>query len=157
MATQARIPLPYRIYFQWLDPIISAITAYMALFHKDAVLASFHPLLVPRDTKYDALLWFSAGVFAMIAVNHGLLLRYTDDVRVWKITNLGILMVDLSLLWAMFEMHFVSPEMSAMEIRSEDWMNCFLTLLAVVMRLSFIAEIGVKTEGGKELKNKKRR
>lgn len=155
MTTRAHIPLPYRIYFQWLDPIVSTITAYMAVFHKDAVLASFHPLLVPRDTKYDTLLWFAAGVFAMIAVNHALLLRYTDDIGVWKITNLGVLLLDFALLWAMYEMHFVSPEMSATGIRPEDWVNYFLTLLAVAMRSSFIAEIGLKTEGGKDLGNKK--
>lgn len=136
----------YHIYFKWMDPIISIVTAHVMLFHPDLVLASFNPQLVPRDPKYDVLLWFCSGVFSMISVYHALLLRYTDDVGVWKITNLGVVVLDFMILGAMVEMHFASRESSAAAFRPDDYMNYFLTLLAIVMRLSFIENVGLRTE-----------
>lgn len=153
MATKTHIPLPYIIYMKWMDPIVSVMTAYAAIFNRDETLALFNPVLSPRDPNYDCLLWMTGGGFMMIAIMQGLLLRYTNDVNVWKISNLGVLVVDLSITGAMLEMFQGTGQLATLDFKPKDLFNLFMTLVAIVMRVAFIAGIGLKSaskSGGKK-------
>ncbi|CAG9982204.1 unnamed protein product [Clonostachys byssicola] len=147
MATKTTVPLYYDIYFRWIDPITSVLTTFMVFFNRDLILAQAGPV-APRDQQdpvLDPLMWQLAGLYLLIATLQGGLLRYTDDLGVWKISNFGVMVVDILIVCSLVELKARTPEgLSVAGMRPEDWLNWVLTILAVVNRLAFILDVGLK-------------
>jgi hypothetical protein len=157
MATKTTVPLYYDIYFRWIDPITSIATTLLVFFNRDLILAQAGPVAErsQQDPVLDPLMWQLAGLYLLIAILQGGLLRYTDDLGVWKFTNFGIMVVDVLIVCSLVELKARTPEgLSVSGMRPEDWVNWVLTILAVVNWLAFILDIGLKPS--KEASAKKR-
>ncbi|VUC34396.1 unnamed protein product [Clonostachys rosea] len=147
MATKTTVPLYYDIYFRWMDPITSLATAFLVFFNRDLILAQAGPVAErsQQDPILDPLMWQLAGLYLLIAILQGGLLRYTDDLGVWKFTNFGVMVVDALIVCSLVELKARTPEgLSLAGMRPEDWLNWILTSLAVVARLAFILDVGLK-------------
>lgn len=117
---------------------------YFCIFQRTMVLKMLDPTMEVRDPTYDSVLWQVAGLFAMIAVNQAVLLRYTDDIGVWKISNFGVLLVDIFMVGGILEMLMTQERLSMKSMLSEDWTNVVFTLIVIVIRVLFILGVGVK-------------
>ncbi|KAL4793037.1 hypothetical protein BDV19DRAFT_367252 [Aspergillus venezuelensis] len=87
----SQIPLFYRIILLWFEPIASGFGCYMNLFDKDAYLDSFiPPSLATREASHNMLFNQLGAGFFVVATTQGILLRYTNDVNVWRLLNVCV-------------------------------------------------------------------
>ncbi|KAI1082169.1 hypothetical protein F5B20DRAFT_532347 [Whalleya microplaca] len=144
--TQTRIPLIYRIIFTWIDPLLCLQIVYLNWAAPDAVMATFlpdskaeyHPDLAP-------LFHLIATSFMLTGLFSAILLRYSQDVNLWKVTQFCIWLVDVSLV--------VSRGLSLRDQggwvalqQAENWgSNDFVGLGLLVVRSLFLLGIGLRT------------
>lgn len=149
MAAEKHIPLFYRIIFTFVDPFVAFITGYLILFHRDQVLGMLSPLFVPRYEAYDPLLWQVAGGYWITSIMQGLLLRQTNDIKIWKAANFAVLVMDLLILGSMWEMRG-PPHNLAQGMVSRDWGNAIGAGAFAALRIAFLLEVGFKKESVKK-------
>lgn len=99
----SRIPAFYRFYFRWSDPAICLWGAYMDFVTPAFVSNAFLPSSQqPWNPMFNFTLQQLGGALLMLAVIDIMLLRYTEDVGVWKILQAAVLVYDLSLLYSIY-------------------------------------------------------
>lgn len=142
MATIKSIPSLYRGVFTWVDPIVASGTAYALIFHRDFMLAQLSPLFSPRVEAYDPWLWQVAGGYVVISAMQGGLLRYTNDLNIWKICQGAVCAMDLMILFSIWEMRNPPHSWSMATMSAKDWANVYGTAAFALIRIFFILEIG---------------
>lgn len=147
MSQTTPIPLTYRIFFQWLDPIICVWGAYMDFFDPRLVLSSHIPNPTP-DIGHAMILKQRGGGMLNFGFVSAVLLRYTYDLNVWNIVQIANFIVDVAYFWAVYEVLNVQGRLSVSSWRAEDWGAVVITGTAGVMRLAFLARLGFG-KGGK--------
>jgi hypothetical protein len=153
MATQ--IPIFYRAIFKWVDPIIATHGAYLYLFDRDTVIRSFIPNST-RNPQHDMLFYQMAGNMLSIAVLDTFLLRYTADIVVWKIVQCAVWVVDVTMLWGIYEALRDQNRLSVGALRWEDWACIGITGFAAVVRTLFVAGVGLGRSSKETTAGKKR-
>lgn len=93
------IPWPYQAFFLYIEPISTIIGAYYAWFQPQYYLdlthassAPSHILGVPVGT--EVVLRQLANLYFAFTLNEALVLRATNDIRVWKTLLSGLLVAD---------------------------------------------------------------
>ena len=76
------------------------------------------------------------------------LLRYTTDLAVWKLVQAGILIVDVVMLFSIWDAWKYQARLSPGQMRGEDWGSVATTAFVTVLRLLFLLEIGFKKTRG---------
>ncbi|KAH7245627.1 hypothetical protein BKA59DRAFT_172943 [Fusarium tricinctum] len=150
MASAKTVPAFYRIIFTYVDPVIAFATGYGLVFHRDAMLGMLSPLFTPRAVAYDPWLWQVAAAYWMTAVIQGGLLRYTDDLGIWKICNGTICIMDVMLLFSMWEMRQPPHNWSMATMSHQDWSNVYGAAIFAVIRIFFILEVGFSSQKNKK-------
>jgi hypothetical protein len=102
---RAAIPTPYRLVFLYLEPISTLSGAVFAHFLQPEYLALTHAASAPAPgqsvpTATSIVLTQLANLYLLLCVNEALVLRVTDDVRVWKTFLFGLLLADLGHLYS---------------------------------------------------------
>ncbi|KAH7402009.1 hypothetical protein DE146DRAFT_652188 [Phaeosphaeria sp. MPI-PUGE-AT-0046c] len=141
------IPLPYRVFFQYLDPIICVWGAYMDFFDPRLVLSSHIPNPTP-DIGHAMILKQRGGGMLNFGFVSAVLLRYTYDLNIWNIVQVANFIVDVAYFWAVYEVLNVQGRLSVSTWMVEDWGAVAITGTAGVMRLAFLARVGFR-KGGK--------
>lgn len=142
------IPLLYRVFVLWLEP---------AMAFNGAILCHFNPTFflytMSATAKYSpssqVIFDQLAATYVLFAFNEAIVLRITSDLRVWKAIILGILICDFLHLyasWCAMGEAFVRPWLW----RPEDAMNLGLLYVPVMLRISFLGEVGFKRIYGKK-------
>jgi len=149
------IPLFYRLFFTWLDPIICLWGAYLDFFAPRTVLSS-HILNDTPDIGHIMILKQRGGNMLNFGFISAFLLRYTSDPKIWHIIEIGLLITDFAYFLAVFgalnAQHRVLPE----TWRAEDWGSLVVTGVATLVRLAFCARVGFSgDEEGEEKRAKK--
>ena len=142
-ATSSSIPLFYRIFFTWLDPIICICGAYMDFFIPGLVLSSHIPNHTP-DIGHSMILKQRGGGMLNFGFMSAVLLRYTYDIKIWDIVQIANFIVDVAYFWAVYEVLSVQGRLSASTWRAEDWGSVVITGTAGAVRLAFLARVGFK-------------
>lgn len=147
-----RVHTFYHVWFKWIDPIPLLPTVFTAAFRPHEWVDSF----VPKEiTTYNPdqgfLLHHLAALFLFVAIVHAGVLRVTNEVAVWRVTNAGILLVDITMLISFYLSLKQQHRLSFGAIRGVDWGNFGFTLLNAAVRITFLAGAGVS----KETKRKK--
>jgi hypothetical protein len=150
MASTKTVPAFYRIIFTYVDPVIAFATGYGLVFHRDAILGMLSPLFTPRAVAYDPWLWQVAAAYWIIAVIQGGLLRYTDDLGIWKICNGAICIMDIMLMFSMWEMRQPPHNWSMATMSQQDWSNVYGAAVFAVIRIFFILEVGFSSQKNKK-------
>ncbi|KAH8885602.1 hypothetical protein GQ53DRAFT_350775 [Thozetella sp. PMI_491] len=140
----------YRIWFTWVDPLITWMTVVLALVNPDLVMDSALPDGVSlRNPDNDFLLQQIAALFAFMGVITTFLLRASADIKVWNIVQAGILLVDVALLVILYITLGHHDRLDPATWRASDWANVLITVWVALLRSLFLMGIGVKTVKGK--------
>ncbi|KAK4699477.1 hypothetical protein P7C70_g6779, partial [Phenoliferia sp. Uapishka_3] len=100
-----RIPISYRLFFLYIEPLSALVGAYYAHFQPSAYLHLTHASSFPSptftpSTGTTAVLSQLANLYLLFAINEGLVLRSTTDRKVWRTLLFGLLVADLGHLWS---------------------------------------------------------
>lgn len=137
----------YKIWFKWLDPLVLAPTVYTTIFKPEVMLDSFIPArLSSYNPDQGFLLHQIAALFSFVAIVEGGVLRATNDLKVWRVVNAGVLVVDLAMLASLYVSLKQQDRLSFEHMRGADWGNFAFTSLVTCIRLSFLSGLGVSDE-----------
>ncbi|KAH9924899.1 uncharacterized protein B0H18DRAFT_877524 [Fomitopsis serialis] len=154
MARAPYIPLVYRLFFLYVEPVSALLGAYFAAVQPADYLAYLAPAPTslatastsPPTPTLVSLLQL-ANLYLLFALNEHLVLSSTSDRRVWRRLLLGLLIADFGHLATMvplahekgFLAVFVDfPRWSAME-----WGSVGFVYAGASMRMSFLAGVGL--------------
>jgi hypothetical protein len=147
MSQRSSIPLFYRIFFQYFDPLICVWGAYMDFFDPRLVLSSHIPNPTP-DIGHAMILKQRGGGMLNFGFVSAVLLRYTYDHKIWNIIQIADFLVDVAYFWAVYEVLSVQGRLGVSTWRAEDWGSVAITGTAGLVRLAFLARVGF--EGGRK-------
>lgn len=148
--TPNHIPAFYRVFFTSIDPLIALSGAYMDFFDPETILASSFP----RSSDYakptppiTVLLRQAGGAFIMMAFLMVFMLRYTNDVKIWKMFEFGILLTDLTLFYSLHGALVEQGRLDVGAIRWEEWGTIAITGFVTVVRIAFLGGLGFTKKG----------
>lgn len=136
------IPLIYRVFFLFIEPVSTVVGAFYAHFQPFVYLTLSHAASAPRSVSAVPIgtqiaLTQLANLYLAFAINEGLVLRYAKDVRVWRALLLGLLIADFG--------HLYSVHKVGLPIYWEfwtwnaiDWGNIAFVYCGAALRTSFL-------------------
>jgi hypothetical protein len=147
--------LIYKIFLLWFEPFAAASATIQTLFTRKPFLEIITPALADiqaSPTPVESLLLVQLGSMYLYAAFVGaVLLRYVGVQRldIWRLVVFGQTLSDVGHLYGLWlvarlvgaESAFWNP----MEWRTEDVMNIALTWFGFLLRIAFLAGIGVKS------------
>lgn len=109
------IPLPYRAFFLYIEPVATAVGAYYAALSQDEYMHLTLPSTLGGkvSTRESIILYQLANLYLVFALNEALVLRATKDVHVWKVFLLGLLIADFG--------HLASVSQVGVEVYWRFW------------------------------------
>ncbi|KAM0259876.1 hypothetical protein ACHAQJ_003121 [Trichoderma viride] len=140
-----RLPLAYRLFFLYLEPISALVGAFFTQFRQQRYLELLSSATAPaKHVPLSTSVAMSqlANMYFFFAINEALVLRSTWDLRVWRTVLLVLLIADFGHLYSMKEL---GPEVyynvtgwNAGDIGNVPWVYAGATL-----RLCFLAGVGL--------------
>ena len=155
-AGSSTIPLLYRLFFLYIEPVATAVGAYYAALDQRAYMHLTLPtasdaLLGAKtastvSTRESIVLYQLANLYFVFALNEALVLRATSDVRVWKVFLFGLLLADFG--------HLASVSPVGLEVyyrfwewNSMYWGNLGFVYVGATMRSCFLLGVGFAAAG----------
>jgi hypothetical protein len=138
------LPLPYRLFFLFIEPVSALVGAYFAHFGQSDYLKLIHasstPSTVPLSTS--VALSHLANMYLFFAINEALVLRSSSELRVWKTVLFCLLVGDIGHLLTYWVM---GPQFywNVFEWNVMDWGSIPFVYLGASMRISFLADVGL--------------
>lgn len=143
--TGRNIPVLYRCFFLYIEPISTIVGAYYALFQQQAYLDLTHRLSSPITgipTSTEIVLQQLANLYFVFALNEALVLRSTTDLRVWRTLLFCLLIADLGHLYSVspvgLQVYWAFWNWNAI-----DWGNVGFVYLGATMRSAFLLGVGL--------------
>ena len=146
MANKPPFPFIYRFLFLYLEPISALLGTiinildplrYLQSLSPAATASSYSPLTKPIYDQLAAHLLFFSWSQAVV-------LRSTNDMKVWKALLFGMFLCDILHLFASYRI--LGPEVffNPTFWRWEDWVNFIMLYGPGGLRLAFCAGVGVR-------------
>lgn len=121
--------------------------------HPAFIVNAFVPSsIAPHNPYFDFTLQQIGGALLMLGFIDIFLLRYTNDVKIWKILEAAVLIYDLSLLFSNYSSLQQQGRLRPGGLRWEDWSGIAVSAQAAVVRAAFLLGVGLAKTG----KSKKR-
>ena len=147
MAVGAPIPFAYRCFFLFVEPFSAIVGAYSSFFRQQTYLDLTHavsartPTGIPLSTQI--VLAQLSNLYFLFAWNEALVLRSTNDLRVWRTLLFCLLVADLGHLYS------VSPlglpiYYDILKWNAIDWGNVGFVYVGATMRIAFLLGIGIR-------------
>ena len=143
-AIQAGVPFLYRCFFLYIEPISTIIGGYYSLIEQQTYLNLTHAPSAPLTgipTSTSIVLSQLANLYFLFALNEGLVLRSTADLRVWKTLLFGLLLADFGHLWSIhplgWQMYWKVSRWNAI-----DWGNIGFVYAGAATRICFLLGVG---------------
>lgn len=154
------LPIPYKIFFLLIEPISALVGAFYAHFRQRDYLLLTHaasaPIFTPMPTGTSIVLSQLANLYLFFALNEAIVLRATSDLRVWKSVLFILLLADLGHLWSLKELGWeIYAPWNFARWNAIDWGNIPFVYFGALMRLAFLADIGMPKVATKLTKPKK--
>lgn len=150
------MPWIYQAFFLWIEPVATAVGAYYAaLLQKEYMLLTYSSAagsvgLGGVSIRESVVLYQLANMYFVFALNEALVLRATNDLRVWRVLLLGLLIADFGHLYSV---HPVGGEVyyRFWEWNSMYWGNLGFVYIGASMRTAFLLGVGLqgRKAGGK--------
>ncbi|ORY01109.1 hypothetical protein BCR34DRAFT_100669 [Clohesyomyces aquaticus] len=141
----APIPVLYRLLFLYIEPVSTLLGAIFAHFLQPKYLILTHSTSAPGQSvpiSTSIVLSQLANLYLLLSINEALVLRATNDLRVWKTFLFGLLVADLG--------HLYSVRLVGGWVywqfwvwNSIDWGNVGFVYLLAFVRILFLAGVGV--------------
>ncbi|OLN81874.1 hypothetical protein CCHL11_06990 [Colletotrichum chlorophyti] len=159
----SEIPQTYTALFTILDPIIALWGASLFLLSPKTVTSSYlptqpssfdgdpaksHPaaFAAPNSPSHAFTLPLHAQIAGHLLSNallSAFLLRVAPALRIWRIYQLSVLLVDGFLLYGTFASYAVQDRLDPLTTwRAEDWGAVGITALAALTRVAFLLRLG---------------
>lgn len=147
MAMSGAIPTFYKVFLLYIEPFFSFLGAFYAFCLPKTYLqltdaASAPSLAVPLGTH--VALRQLGNLYLLFTLNEALVLRATDDVRVWKALLIGLLIADFGHLFSVYplgrDLFWDVARWSAM-----DWGNLAFVYCGAGIRIAFLSGVGFST------------
>jgi hypothetical protein len=141
------LPLLYKLFFLYIEPVSTAagtLYSFDAFGLQTQYMSMTHPLTAttPLTTRESIVLNQLANMYFVFALNEALVLRATNDLRVWKVFLLGLLIADFGHLYSVHAMgqgvYYQFWDWSAMY-----WGNLGFVYVGAAMRTAFLLGIGM--------------
>jgi hypothetical protein len=142
----------YRIYFLWVDPILTLMGMYVNLIDHNLATLAFFSNVSPTETL-KPFLYQIGGMGTSFVCLFVILLRYTNDVNIWKIVQFAILWADFTMLTSMYVAMRLEGRLAVSDWRQEDWFGGVITVICTIIRALFVLGVGVKQTGVKGKKS----
>ncbi|PFH58772.1 hypothetical protein XA68_13234 [Ophiocordyceps unilateralis] len=144
-----RLPLAYRAFFLFIEPVSALAGAYYCHFRQDQYLelllhgASTSSTSSPVPTTVSVALSQLANMYFFFALIESLVLRCTWDLRVWRTVLLVLLIADFGHLYSLLELG------SAVYYDGAGWnVSLFFNIpwvyAGATMRMCFLAGVGLQ-------------
>ena len=165
----SQIPLPYQLFFLYIEPISTLIGAYFA--HLDqatytyltanpyagatSITSTAAGTLPTLSSTHSVILSQLANLYLLFALNEGLVLRATNDRRVWRTLLFGLLVADLGHLWSCRAVAGLADSgdwslyWQAWRWNRMYWGNLGFVYLGATMRACFLMGVGLGASKGK--------
>ncbi|KAJ6513502.1 hypothetical protein DFH09DRAFT_999097 [Mycena vulgaris] len=147
MTTQTSIPLLYKLFFLYIEPISALAGAYYAAFRpedylRDLSLAGARPASSTLTTQSNMVLLQLANLYLLFALNEHLVLSSTNSLKTWRRLLFGLLVADFG--------HLISMAPLGVDVfwRVGDWNAMVWGSVGFVyagasMRMAFLAGLGL--------------
>lgn len=144
--TTSRLPLIYRLFFLYIEPIATAIGAYYAHFAQSKYLSltvpSWLPSVTGPSTAESIVLTQLANLYFVFALNEALVLRSTSSRRVWNTFLLGLLIADFGHLYSCNAMG-TDVYWRFWEWNEIYWGNLGFVYVGATLRICFLLGLGL--------------
>jgi hypothetical protein len=143
--SQPPIPYFYRLFFTTIDPFIALSGAYMNIATPADALEAYVPPSISNYNPATFILFrIMGGDLLGVCFLCVVLLRYTNDIGVWKILEGAILTIDLVMLQGLWEMLGRQGRRYVGEggLRGMDWLTLGITVGVAAVRSAFLLGIG---------------
>lgn len=152
------IPWPYRAFFLYIEPISTIIGAYYAWCRPQYYLLLTHQPSAPRllgvPLGTEVVLRQLANLYFAFTLNEALVLRATNDLKVWRTLLFGLLIADLGHLYSCFPLG-VEYYYDFRNWNAIAWGNIAFVYCGATLRTCFLLGVGLGT--GKKVKAKAQR
>jgi hypothetical protein len=161
MATAApaasQIPPAYRFVFLYLEPLSILTGAVYAAFFQSVYLDLTHAASAPGPSasvpiSTSIVMTQLANLYLGLAFLEASVLRATDDVKVWKVFLIGLLLADVGHLYSVLpvgsEIYWAYWRWNAI-----DWGNVAFVYFLAVTRICMLLGIGLKGKDEVRLKS----
>lgn len=145
----AHLPWIYSLFFLYIEPVATAAGAWAAHFAQDMYMrltySSPTAAVLGVTTTESIVLTQLANLYFVFALNEALVLRATNDRRVWRVFLLGLLIADFGHLYSVrllgwqFYYRF-------WEWNSIHWGNLGFVYIGAAMRTAFLLGVGLDQE-----------
>ncbi|GAB1743983.1 hypothetical protein KC318_g11903 [Hortaea werneckii] len=154
----APLPFIYKAFFLYIEPVATAVGAYYAWFQQDEYMRLTYS--TPADvlgvsTREHITLLQLANLYLVFAINEALVLRATNDLKVWRIFLVGLLIADFGHLWSVHALGW-PIYYQFWTWNSIHWGNLGFVYVGASMRMAFLSGLGLASSrsgaGGKRKK-----
>lgn len=144
----AAIPLVYRLFFLYIEPVATVLGAYYAFFAQSEYMDLTHPTASGSlgggvSTRESIILYQLANLYFVFALNEALVLRATTDVRVWRAFLFGLLVADFGHLYSVHPVG-LGVYYRVWEWNEMYWGNLGFVYVGASMRTAFLLRLGMK-------------
>jgi len=141
------IPSPYRVFLLYVEPASTLLGAFFAHCRPHTYLALTHAHSAPHynhpmPTGTAVALSQLANLYLLFALNEVLVLRSTQDVRVWKALVCGLLVADLGHLYSLAPLG-ANVYWKFWLWNAIGWGNVAFVYLGAATRVCFLCGIGL--------------
>lgn len=141
------LPIYYRLFFLYIEPISALVGSCFALFKPDIYLQLTHAPSAPSNgvpLSSRIVLTQLSNLYLLFALNEALVLRSTRDLRVWKTLLAGLLVADIGHLYSVSplgpDVYWKLYSWNAMDLG-----NVGFVYLGAAMRIAFLLGFGLST------------
>ncbi|KAF2106142.1 hypothetical protein BDV96DRAFT_338808 [Lophiotrema nucula] len=144
----AAIPTLYRLVFLYIEPLSTLTGAVHAHYLQSKYLELTHAASAPGQSvplSTSIVLTQLANLYFLLCLNEALVLRATDDVKVWKTFILGLLVADFGHLYSV---RLVGSWVywEVWKWNAIDWGNVGFVYFLAAVRLFLLAGVGLEEE-----------
>ena len=139
-------PLPYQVFFLYVEPIATLVGAYYAFFLPETYLqltqsSRFAGILALPTATLVAMRGLG-NMYLAFALSEALVLRTTYDLKVWRMFLLVLLIADFGHLYSCqplgLDVYYDVAKWNAI-----DWGNIGFVYVGATVRICFLAGIGM--------------
>ena len=135
----------YQAFFLWIEPFFTLLGAVYAIFMPQQYLEMTHPssvsgILGPSVATLVALRQLG-NLYVAFAINEALVLRATNDLRVWQTLLVGLLIADFGHLFSLYPLG-IGVYYDIMKWGPMDWGNVAFVYCGASTRICFLSGIG---------------
>ena len=133
------------VHLPFLPPVLGTCPGAGRRAHTPIHAALVHQIV---DTQYASttvlqpVLDQLGGAWLYLAFSEAFILRETDDIRMWKLHFIGLLLSDSMMFWSYYLAMGHEVFFNPMLWRLEDWGNIILTC-GPLFRIAFLFDIGL--------------